>query len=197
MLLQRIAAFGPHFFYIFDKFTAMDHPGHFRLGKILKIAGSKGEVLAFLDVDNPLQYRNLEMVFLAIDNHLIPFFIDSIQFKANNQVVIKFQDIDTIEETNIIIGSELHLPTRRSAKPAGEKFILRQVIGFEVFDKEKGYVGTVKNIMEHSHQSIFEIDLNGKEILVPAADELIRKIDSKNKRIYIEAPEGLIDMYLE
>lgn len=42
-----------------------------------------------------------------------------------------------------------------------------------------------------------QIDFNGKEILIPAVDEFFKEIDRQNKTIYIEAPEGLIDIYLE
>ena len=38
--------------------------------------------------------------------------------------------------------------------------------------------------------------MNDKEILVPAIDEIFEKIDRENKTIYINAPDGLIDIYL-
>ena len=34
-----------------------------------------------------------------------------------------------------------------------------------------------------------------KEILIPSVDEIIQKIDRKEKEIHIIAPEGLIELY--
>ncbi|HPT15302.1 MAG TPA: 16S rRNA processing protein RimM, partial [Bacteroidales bacterium] len=72
-----------------------------------------------------------------------------------------------------------------------------EVVGFEVIDKSKGPVGKVRRILELPHQAMFEIEFGDKEILVPLVDEIIVKVDRKLKQLLIDAPEGLIDMYLE
>ena len=35
-----------------------------------------------------------------------------------------------------------------------------------------------------------------KEILIPILDQVIQKVDRKAKKLYVKAPEGLIEMYL-
>ena len=57
--------------------------------------------------------------------------------------------------------------------------------------------GTLKNINDSTAQSLFEIDRDGIEILIPMNDEFILKVDRENKTILVETPEGLIDLYLE
>ena len=37
---------------------------------------------------------------------------------------------------------------------------------------------------------------NDKEILIPIIDQVIKKVDRKEKKMFIEAPNGLIDLYL-
>ena len=46
-------------------------------------------------------------------------------------------------------------------------------------------------------QALFEIDRDGTEILIPLNDEFIQKVDRVSKKIVVETPEGLIDLYLE
>jgi 16S rRNA processing protein RimM len=46
-------------------------------------------------------------------------------------------------------------------------------------------------------QSIFVIKYKERQILIPINEEIIKEIDRKNKSIYISAPNGLIDLYLE
>ena len=45
-------------------------------------------------------------------------------------------------------------------------------------------------------QSVMQIDNNGIEILIPAVDEFLDTIDRENKIIYVQAPEGLIEIYM-
>ncbi|GAB3828343.1 hypothetical protein GCM10028895_41720 [Pontibacter rugosus] len=45
----------------------------FLLGYIVKTHGTKGQVVAFFDVDFPEDYEDLESVFLEQKGRLIPF----------------------------------------------------------------------------------------------------------------------------
>ncbi|MDX1317254.1 MAG: 16S rRNA processing protein RimM, partial [Xanthomarina gelatinilytica] len=46
-------------------------------------------------------------------------------------------------------------------------------------------------------QALFEIDREGIEILIPMNDEFIHKIDRANKTVFVETPEGLIELYIQ
>ncbi|GAL79083.1 16S rRNA processing protein RimM [Algibacter lectus] len=93
--------------------------------------------------------------------------------------------------------SGLYLPLDLLPKLEGDKFYFHEVIGFTVEDVNFGTVGIIKAINDSTTQSLFEIDRDGIEILIPMNDEFINKVDRKNKTIIVDTPEGLIDLYLE
>ena len=64
-------------------------------------------------------------------------------------------------------------------------------------DEEKGELGKVQEIIEYPTQSLIQILINGKEVLIPIHDDIIQDVNREEKKIYIKAPNGLIDMYLE
>ena len=44
---------------------------------------------------------------------------------------------------------------------------------------------------------MFEIEKDGKDILIPVNDQFIVKVDRIKKTIIVDTPEGLINLYLD
>jgi len=176
----------------------------FYLGKIAKKFSFKGEVLAYLDTDEPELYENLESVFVDCNKHLVPFFIESSSLHKNDFLRIRFEDVNTEEEADALLGNDLYLPLKMLPKLTGNKFYFHEVIGFEVEDKRLGVVGIIQSINDSTAQPLFEV-LNGevdssgreqaKQILIPMIDHFLVKIDRENKKVIMDLPEGLIEMY--
>ncbi len=168
----------------------------FYLGKIVKKYSFKGEVLAKLDTDQPELYENLDSILIELRGNLIPFFIDHSQLHKSELLRIKFEEVDTEQDADSIVKSDLYLPLEFLPKLEGDKFYFHEVIGFTIEDVNFGKVGVIKSINDSTAQELFEIDREGIEILIPMNDEFIKKVDRKNKIILVETPEGLIDLYL-
>ncbi|WP_340075761.1 ribosome maturation factor RimM [Leptobacterium sp. I13] len=168
----------------------------FYLGKIVKKYSYKGEVLVKLDTDEPQQYESMESVFVALGNNLVPFFIEAASLHKSNLLRIKFEGVTNEEEADHLMKSELYLPLEFLPKLSGNKFYFHEVIGFEIEDIHFGKVGSITAINDSTAQTLFEIDNGGKALLLPMNDDIIKKVDRTNKKIIVEAPEGLIDLYL-
>jgi 16S rRNA processing protein RimM len=169
----------------------------FYLGKIVKKYSFKGEILAKLDTDEPELYENLDAIFVNLKGNLVPFFIESSQLHKSELLRIKFEDVESEADADSILKSELYLPLEFLPKLEGNKFYFHEIIGFKVVDKEFGEVGLIKGVNDSTAQSLFEIDRDGIEILIPMNDEFIDKVDKTNKTIFVSTPEGLIDLYME
>lgn len=171
--------------------------GYFFLGRILKPFASKGALQVSLEVDEPENYQDLESVFVLMNGQLIPFFIEDISLKHNNRAVFTFTDINSVEQASIIIGSELYLPESMLPELTGSQFYYHEVKGFEVHDTHHGFIGIVNEVLEYPHQAVLSIQLNNREILIPITDEIVTGIDRDKRHLYTNAPEGLIEIYLE
>jgi len=169
----------------------------FYLGKIVRKYSFKGELLIKLDTDQPDLYENLDAVFIFVRNSLIPFFIESSQLHKSDLLRIKFEEVSNEADADALMKSDVYLPLALLPKLEGNKFYFHEVTGFTMIDTNFGRVGTITGINDNTAQSLFEIDRDGIEILIPMNDEFIQKVDRKNKTITVETPEGLIDLYLE
>jgi 16S rRNA processing protein RimM len=168
----------------------------FYLGVVSKTFGYKGQVVIYLDTDEPEKYKTLEALFIKEDDEMLPYMIEEFIYKGSNQAIVKFSDV-TAEEAKNYVKAELYLPLSFLPPLTGNKFYYHEVIGFDVIDNEKGNIGKCVDFMEISRQPIMYVDYNGKEILLPAVDEIFETVDRENKTITISAPDGLIDIYLE
>ncbi len=169
----------------------------FYLGKIVSKFSFKGEVLVKLDTDDPESFLEMESVFIDMNKNLIPFFIEKSSLQKSNLLRIKFEEITSEEDADRILKKELYLPLSFLPELEDDQFYFHEVIGFKVTDKLFGDVGILKGVNDSTPQALFEIERDGKEILVPVNDDFIAKLDKPNKTLHLNVPEGLIEMYLE
>lgn len=169
----------------------------FLLGYIVKTHGTKGQVVAFFDVDYPEDYEDLESVFLEQKGRLIPFFIDSMEPIKNSRFIIKFEDIGTMEQAEALRGTALYLPLNELPELEEDQFYFHEVIGYQVVDENHGKLGTVKEFYDLPQQQLMAMDYLGQEMLIPVMDEIMLRADHKAKELYINLPEGLLEVYTE
>lgn len=166
----------------------------FYLGKITKKFSFKGEVLLWLDTDEPELYDEMESVFVEFGNQLVPFFIESAAIHRNDFLRIRFEDVDTEEKANELIGKRVYLPLSMLPKLEGNKFYFHEVIGFNVEDARSGIIGRIDAVNDSTAQPLFEVKNGDRTILIPIIDEFLIAVDRKQKTIKMNLPEGLIDL---
>ncbi|NJB71088.1 16S rRNA processing protein RimM [Saonia flava] len=168
----------------------------FYLGKVVSKYSFKGEVLVKLDADEPEIYENMESVFVSVGNNLVPFFIEKCVLHKSSLLRIRFEEVTTEEEADRILKAKLYLPLKFLPKLTGNKFYYHEVIGFTLEDSKYGNIGTISSVNDSTAQALFEVEKDGKQLLIPINDEIITKIDRENKTIFVTTPEGLVDLYL-
>ena len=167
----------------------------FNLGYISRRVGNHGELAFVLDVDDPSRYKKLESVFVELNNSLVPFFIKKIQLRGNIATV-QVEGIDSIDRAEELVKSGLFLPLSALPRLSGKKFYYHEMPGYTVSDKHFGAIGTVEEVLDFPQQAIFKIKHGQHEILIPAKDEFILRIDRQARHLELSAPEGLIDLYM-
>jgi 16S rRNA processing protein RimM len=168
----------------------------FFLGKVIRTHGYKGGLKIALDVDNPEQYRNLDMVYFELKKKLIPFFIESLHLE-NNKANLKLEDVDTLDQAERLLNANLFLPVELLPKLKGNKFYFHEIKGFTASDEKHGKLGEIRTVLELPNNPLLSIDHKGTEILIPIADEIIKRVDRKSKTVHLKAPEGLIELYIQ
>jgi 16S rRNA processing protein RimM len=91
----------------------------------------------------------------------------------------------------------LYRPLSELPELEGDQFYFHEVIGYTVSDRSYGEVGKLIAINDSAAQELLVITHeSGKEVLIPLVDELFLGVDREQKVLTIDAPEGLIALYL-
>lgn len=167
----------------------------FQLGIVLRPHGLKGEVYISLDTDFPEDYQQMESVFLLQNGKLIPFFFEFVQVK-NKEALVKFEDVDDKAAALSIKGLSLHLPLTQLPELDNRQFYYHEIIGFEIFDTQKGKLGKVAAVFEAGHQDLIGMDYKGAEVLIPINDDIILEVLREEQRLIVSLPNGLLELYL-
>jgi 16S rRNA processing protein RimM len=168
----------------------------YHLGHIAKLHGFKGEVSLFLDVTNPLEYENLDKIFVDINGFLTPFFIKSLTLRPKSQATLKIDGINSDKEAQQILKRSVYLPLVDLPHLSGKNFYDHEVVGFDLIDLTFGKVGVIQQIIDLPVNPLIQVDASGKEVLIPFVKDLIQEVKRNEKQLIVKAPEGLIAIYL-
>jgi 16S rRNA processing protein RimM len=167
------------------------------LGYIVRTHGTTGNVVLFLDVDYPEDYEELDSVYVEIRGELVPYFISRFNLQKQNNAIVTFEDVNTIEKAQALVGSSLYLSLDELRELDEEEFYYHEIKGFTVVDGAKGALGIVREVYALNGQDLIAMDYQGVEVLIPTAADIVLKADKEKKELFVNLPEGLLEVYLD
>ena len=166
---------------------------YFRIGVITTTHGLKGEVKVFPTTEDPGRFEELEKCFLKDRNEYKPLTISSVRY-FKNLVILGFKEYTDIDQVMPLRSKELYVD-REHAIPLEEgEYYVADILGCDVLDEEGRKLGILEDYMETGAQDVYRIRQdNGKEFLLPAVDEFIKKVDVEGRKMIIRLIPGMVD----
>lgn len=172
----------------------MQLAAYFYVGKISRKYSYKGELIISVDSDYPEIIEETESVYITIGDNLVPFFMQRKSWQKKLQLRVKFEDVDSEPDANQLLNKKVYLPNSMLPESDGLDFYNNEIIGFKVKDKQFGLVGVVKDVNEKTPQTLLEVQDDSGIVFIPVNEVFIKEIDRKNQTIFVETPEGLLDL---
>lgn len=178
-----------------------DHNDFIAIGKIVKTIGIKGNVKIIPLTDFPERFIKLKKLFL-FDERKKMFFEDKLT--GNNELVvsecrllpgfisIRFENYASIESSRELIGLIVMIREKDRMRLKKGSYYYYELIGCDVFNKGE-LIGKVSTVVDYGSGDLFNVEYNGKDILIPYRDEFVKGIDPDEKRIDVELIEGFLD----
>ena len=166
----------------------------FRIGRLGKPHGVKGEMVFMFD-DDIFDRTDADYLVVETEGILVPFFISEYRFRNNETALMKLDGVDTVEQARQLTNCDVFFP-RRLAQTDEEELTWAQIAGFTLVDEPSGTnIGEIRSVDDSTENVLFEVlTPEGRELLVPAAEEFIRGVDGEGRQIFVELPQGLLDL---
>lgn len=163
-----------------------------QIGKIVAPFGIKGEVKIY-----PL--TNYKEMFLDFDYVILKGRTGELKLEIQksrihkNTIVAAFEGIDSIEDAEKYINSELYVEEDQLPELEEDEQYLYQIQDMEVYDKEGEYLGIITDVFENGAHSVYVVKDGESEILLPGIPSVVLEKDLKQKRMIVNILPGLLD----
>ena len=108
-------------------------------------------------------------------------------------LLIKFEGIDDRTSAEQTVGMFLFVGEESLVRPPKGSYFIHEIVGCEVSDEDGRMYGSIEDVHKFPGQDIWVVRGGGKEYLVPAVKEFIKKIDTAGRRVVIRVIEGLME----
>jgi 16S rRNA processing protein RimM len=191
------------------------------VARILRPRGNKGEVAAQLLTDFPERLTKLTEVFLggtgrARAEEPRPTALKACWLSQNHkgQAVFHFDGCNSISDAEKFRGLDVLLPIEQRATLAASQYFVDDLVGCLVFENfaepaavssspcslatAPALLGVVKDVQFTgegvSGTPLLAVDTSTGELLVPLAEDICLRVDTRARRIDVVLPEGLRDL---
>lgn len=170
----------------------MNH--YFKIGKLAASHGLKGDLVLQHSMGKKTAFKGLESIFIEEQkDSFLPYFIESSKIKSEDEVYIKLEGIDNKETARKLTPREVWI-TEEDFKRFAAKSAPIALLGFNIIN-DGDDLGEILEVIEQPHQVLCSILFNGKEALIPIHEDSLEKVDTKNRKVYVSLPDGLLEIY--
>ena len=159
------------------------------IGEVVGVHGVRGAVRVAPVTDFPDRLLGLAEVVLVSGGAARPVRVER-SSRSGRVVLMKFQGTGTRGAAEALRGATVEIPARDAVPLPPGQFYTFQVIGLEVRTPEGKAVGRVVDILRTGSNDVYVVrPPEGGEILLPAVDSVVQRIDIGAGELVARLPE--------
>ncbi|MEH2943047.1 ribosome maturation factor RimM [Lachnospiraceae bacterium KK002] len=172
----------------------------FQVGVITTTHGIRGEVKVFPTTDDAARFKKLKKVLLDTGREKLELEIVQVKF-FKNLVILKFKDIDNINDVEKYKGKSLFVTRDQAVKCEKDEYFIADLLGVRVLTEEGQALGQIADVLQTGANDVYVIQADEtsssagrkKELLIPAIKECILDVDMEQRTMRIHLLPGLLE----
>ncbi|MDR0349467.1 MAG: ribosome maturation factor RimM [Tannerella sp.] len=166
----------------------------FEIGYFTKPHGIKGELSLHTKFSDVFEGVDDPYLVCELDGILVPFFLEACRFKGSSVILVKLETVNNEIQARKFSNKSVYCPLIMQKETPDEKQSWRFFTGYKLEDDSTGISGEITDVDESTINTLFKVDYQGKELVVPIAADLIISVDKEDRRLIVTLPEGLTDL---
>lgn len=152
-----------------------------QIGKILKPRGLVGEVKVQFYSSSSKRYKDLKKIKIDDKFHEV----DKISLQGEFGF-IKFKDIVTVEEAELVRNKELICDKNDLPALDNGTFYIVDIIGIDVYADDR-YIGKIFDVLQYGAADVYCVKNENSTLSFPAIKTLIKSIDLESNKMCLDA----------
>mgnify|MGYP000377368462 CR=1 FL=1 len=163
------------------------------IAKTTKTRGLRGELVADILTDYPDRFDDLGKVFAIKTGTKTQELEIERFFFQKNRIVLKFKNIDSIENAEPLRDFEICVPESEVVELKEGEFFDWELEGCRVEKSSEEKIGVVKKLFRAGENINLVVKNGENEYMIPFVEAICTDVDIEKKLIKVELPEGLLD----
>lgn len=163
-----------------------------KIGQIVNTFGIQGMIKVVPYTDDIKRFDDLKTIYVEDKkSNKVEYEIEKVKYHKN-MVLLKLKGIDKVEDAEKLKENFIKIDRKDAIDLDKDSYFIVDLIGIDVYTDNNKYLGKVENIYNTGSNDIYIVkNEQGKEILLPGIEEVIKQIDTDNEKIIVHLIKGL------
>lgn len=164
------------------------------IGKIQGTHGIRGQLRVVPFAGDASSISQLQSVLVkAPSGALEPFSVASAKAHGK-RVILTLKPFDNINQVLHLVGREIWADHAALPELPSDEFYWSDLLGLKVETEEGEELGELVDIIETGSNDVYVVKKDGRELLIPALEDVVLAVDLNQNRMTVSLPEGLLDL---
>ena len=170
-------------------------PRFLAVGQIVGVHGIRGELKVELLTQDPHRFGQLERVFVGLEGKdPVPWVLEAYRLHKG-RALLKLAQCNDRNTAETLRGYLVQVPLEEAIPLEEGEYYEHQIVGLDVWTVTGEHLGHVVDIIYTGANEVYVVrsaDPHRREILIPAIEGAIVKVDLEAGRLAVELPAGLL-----
>lgn len=161
------------------------------VGRVVKTQGIRGQVRVSSEGETLTHFGGKTVYVEDPGRDKRALTVDSSR-PYKGMIILSFREVKGIEEAEKLVGCSIYLNITDLEPLSPDEFYWYQLRGLKVWTDNGRFLGELEEVFPTGSNDVFVVRKEGREILIPATDEVVARVDLKRKVMVIHPLEGLL-----
>lgn len=167
----------------------------FNVGKIVNTHGIKGEVRVISRTDFPEQRYQVGNTLHLFRENKEPLELKIASYRTHkNFDLLTFEGYANVNDVEPLRDGILKITEAQLTNLDEGEFYFHEIIGCTVYTDQGEEIGPISEILTPGANDVWVVrGKNGKDILIPYIEQIVKVVDIQSQKVIITPMEGLLD----